>query len=108
MASYQSSSGKYHVFVWRDGLRRIGTLGGAAASTAGHPDVVNEVGQVVGSSATGRGRGHGFVWQDGKLTDLGTAGGIGSSAAAINEAGDIVGDRRTDDGADHAVLWRSK
>ena len=42
------------------------------------------------------------------MTDLGTAGGIGSSAAAINEAGDIVGERRTDDGADRAVLWRRR
>ena len=102
---YQSSSGKYQVFVWRDGMRRVGTLGGAQAQASAHPGTVNEAGQVVGWSATRKRTTHAFVWQDGKLTDLGTAGGIASSAAAINEGGDIVGERRTADGADHAVLW---
>ena len=57
--------------------------------------------KVVGISITSIGESHGFVWQSGTMTDLGTYGGSGVSAAnAINDAGQIVGNSG---GA--AVLW---
>ena len=46
---------------------------------------------VVGWSATASGVPHAFRWQNGVMTDLGTLGGMHSSAEAINSDGVIVG-----------------
>ncbi len=40
------------------------------------------------------------------MVDLGTLGGLNSSAMDINNHGDIVGHSELADGATHAVLWR--
>jgi probable HAF family extracellular repeat protein len=84
----------------------LGTLGG----TFGEPNALNNKGQVVGDSdLAGDMIADAFLWDGGKLTDLGTLpGGIGSSAWWINDTGDIVGGSFTANPSSpfHAVLWR--
>jgi probable HAF family extracellular repeat protein len=66
---------------------------------------VNNRGQVVGSSSTTSGVQHAFIWEDGTVIDLGTLGGLFSSARAINKRGQIVGVAEDANGDDRAVLW---
>ena len=55
--------------------------GGGADAVA-----INERGQVIGDSfPVGHGSSHAVVWQNGKLTDLGTLGGAESVTSAINK-----------------------
>jgi probable HAF family extracellular repeat protein len=48
---------------------------------------------------------HGFFWDRGVLTDLGTLGGTNASGNWINDAGDVVGVSQLSDGTFHAFLW---
>jgi RNA polymerase sigma factor (sigma-70 family) len=52
---------------------------------------LNNLGQVVGSVDSKIYETHGFLWADGKTTDLGTFGAKKCIATGINDAGDIVG-----------------
>jgi probable HAF family extracellular repeat protein len=94
----------------------LGTLGGSFSFAI----AINNKGQVIGFSETdeldpntGFPFVHGFLWEDGVLTDLGTLGGPNSFAIAINERGQIVGQAETPD-ADpnfgfpilHSFLWQ--
>jgi probable HAF family extracellular repeat protein len=70
------------------------------------PADINDRGQVVGQR-TVDGRQHAVLWEDGRLTDLGTLGGDSSRAIAVNERGQVLGVSRSADGTDHAFLWTS-
>ena len=48
---------------------------------------------------------HAFLWQKGKVTDLGTLGGAESTAKAINDYGQIVGDSGLKESVAHAFLY---
>lgn len=87
-------------------VRALGTLGGSSS----YPADINNRGQIVGHSYTKREQeDHAFLWQNGKMTDLGTLPGMKTSGAvAINERGQIVGWSKTKDGHDRAVLWTLK
>jgi probable HAF family extracellular repeat protein len=51
---------------------------------------------------------HAFLWQNGVMTDLGTSGGIFSSASGINDVGQVVGmEYNTTDWIEHALLWQN-
>jgi len=74
---------------------------------------INNRGQVVGSGPVAGGHEHAMLWQNGKVTDLGTLGGPGSIALAINDRGQVVGNADTNkkdrNGAwiPHAFLWQN-
>src|SRR6266849_5364546 len=81
----------------------LGTLGRRYRDSGA--SAINERGQVVGASGTASGKQHAFLWQNGKMTDLGTLGGRGSHPRAINGRGQVVGDSATASGKQHAFLW---
>jgi probable HAF family extracellular repeat protein len=90
-------------------LTDLGTFGGKGSVAAD----INDRGQIVGFADTTRRNeagviSHGFLWQDGRLRDLGTLHGNDSSyAEAINERGQIVGySSSTED--DYGVLWQNE
>jgi probable HAF family extracellular repeat protein len=95
----------------------ISTLGGPSAHGPGNGpggQLINNSGQVAGTADTSAGCCHGFRWQGGVLTDLGTLpGGNGSDTSAINARGWISGgsgtsavDPLTGSSTEHAVLWK--
>jgi probable HAF family extracellular repeat protein len=81
---------------YHGGVTDLGDLGGNAIAFE-----VNDPGQVVGSSGTPSGVVHGFLWERGTLTDLGTLRPID-----INNGGDILGSITAEGGWVHAALWR--
>lgn len=100
-------------FVWRDGVMRdLGTLGGPDAQSY----VQNQRGQIAGwsdtgytpNAATGFPTIDPFLWQNGRLTDLGSLGGTIGQVNWLNDRGDVVGisDMAGDQNA-HPFLWES-
>src|SRR5262249_7117681 len=68
--------------------RSLGTLGGDTSYAHG----INDAGQVVGTSLDAAGQWRGFLWQNGRLHDLGLPAGYGScNPVGINAAGPVVG-----------------
>ncbi len=81
----------------------LGTLGGNSVA-----EDINDHGQIVGSSAIGSGSTHPFLWQDGKMLDLGILAGFDySGAGEINNEGQVVGTAVTADYASwRGYLWQ--
>jgi len=86
----------------------LGTLAGDDVQSEARG--INDRGQVVGTSVAPDGQFHGFVWRDGRMTDLGIAFPDvmnGSGATDINDNGLIVGHSAVAADTVHAVLWTS-
>jgi probable HAF family extracellular repeat protein len=88
----------------------LGTLGGTNANVGSLALVINNKGQVAGTSnLAGDVKFHAFLWDRGTLLDLGTLGGSFSTTFWINDAGDVVGwAATTGDKFAHAALWRKR
>ena len=83
----------------------LGTFG--ARWTSGSAAAVNARGQVVGTNGTAEGKQHAFLWQNGKMRDLGTLGGRDSGASAINASGQVIGTSLTSKPQHvHAFIWK--
>ncbi len=85
-------------------MRDLGTFRGEGRSVA---NSLNDQGQIVGVSSIAIEEAHAFLWQNGKMTDLGTLGGTFSEANGINEQGQVVGWSDTRDDETHAFLWQN-
>ena len=76
-------------------MQDLGTLGGTDAAAF----LLNERGQVGGAaftnstpnSITGFPTLHPFLWEDGKMTDLGTLGGTNGGPSGLNNRGQVIG-----------------
>jgi len=95
-------------WIWRNGVRV--SLGLKGSGTA-----INRKGHVVGSYLTGEWYNaglaivpvqHAFVWQDEKMTDLGTFGGLNSYASSINNSDQVVGVADSSQGR-QTFLWQN-
>jgi probable HAF family extracellular repeat protein len=94
----------YHAVLWSGGvITYLGTLGG----TYSNASEVNDSAVVTGTSQTGGGQDHGFVWTALQgMQDIGTLGGSSSGAGSINAIGQVVGQSQiAGDTAWHAFLF---
>jgi probable HAF family extracellular repeat protein len=103
IGSSRTRSDADHAVLWENGkMRDLGTFGGPGSE----PTAINDKGQVIGSADTevmgNEGNHpdyipHAFIWQSGKMRDLGTLGGSGRSSVSgsgawgVNERGQVVG-----------------
>ena len=108
-----TASGAQRAFLWQGGkMSDLGMLGKPSADSLRQriPEsegvAINDRGQVVGTSWTAGGARHAFLWEQGRMRDLGALGGGQSSAEAINNAGQVVGSSRTRDDP-HVFLWQN-
>jgi probable HAF family extracellular repeat protein len=84
-----------HPFVWRDGkmLDLVADAPpGMFGGTYGIASALNNRGQVTGTmNLTGDTTWHSFFWEEGAIRDLGTLGGINTTAIWLNRASHVVG-----------------
>src|ERR1700747_3386215 len=108
-----SGNPEFHAVLWEnDKIHDLGTLGG----TASFATVLNDHSQVIGEalnsvpdplSILGLGDGttlaqtRAFLWERGKMHDLGTLGGPDSWAMFVNDRGQVAGTSYTTDVVDH-------
>ena len=90
-----------HAFLWTDadGMVDLGVLPGTTSSEA---SLINDAGEVAGTSGT-----RAFIWQSGTMQDLGTLGGSSAAPRDLGEGGHVVGQSTTAGGVPHAFRWIS-
>lgn len=109
-----NASGGERAFLWEGGhMRDLETLPGFRCSVA---TAINNRGQVVGRAYNPPSGdldvllwpSHAFLWESGKMRDLGVPPGYKSSRAyGINEQGQVVGWAGTADGTRKAFVWQA-
>jgi probable HAF family extracellular repeat protein len=79
------------------------------AISPGRATAINDLGQVVGRTAPSQGVYHGYLWQNGVLTNLGMmpVSGHPTQATAINNNGQVVGYGFAQDGNVHPFVWQN-
>jgi 6-phosphogluconolactonase len=96
--------GNTHAFVdFGSGLLDIGTLGGVNSEGTG----IDNLGIVVGISATASGASHLFSYFQGHMYDLGTAAGVSFGNAIVNDLGEILAISGSPGGLGVSYLWRN-
>ena len=100
-----------HAVLWQNGAARdLGTLGGPDSDAL----MVNASGQIAGMSmtnftvngTTGQPTTDPFLWENGKMIDIGTLGGTFGYPNVLNSRGQIVGASDVaGDVAEHPFLW---
>jgi probable HAF family extracellular repeat protein len=100
-----------HAVLWRDGaITDLGTLGGPDSLAI----FVNNSGEIAGQSltdsvvnpSTGQPTQHPFLWQKGKMIDLGTLGGTLGFSTGLNNRGQVIGLMNiAGDVTFHGFLW---
>ncbi|WP_344952365.1 DUF3466 family protein [Sphaerisporangium flaviroseum] len=111
---FRSQGSPVRAVMWKKGkLRDLGTLGGSSDqkwSTEAEANAINDKGQVVGTALPSTGNPlHGFIWQDGRMTDLGSLGGGTEATVAqdINERTQITGWSQNAAGQTNAFVWEA-
>lgn len=87
-------------WVWEDGVMHSLKLPTPSEAVA-----VNDLGVIAGSATFVPNEFHACTVSK-QVTDLGTLGGVWSTAYAINNFGDVVGSAHTREYENHACLWR--
>lgn len=95
--------------VWKDGSRQ--SLGDLGPSGSGSTAIaINNGGEIVGVSSglalNGSGVIRAVIWQSGAIRDIGTLGGLNSTANGLNNHGDVVGWAELGDQTTAAFIWR--
>ncbi len=105
--------------LWQNGVAKdLGTLGGTDANAR----FINNQGQIVGHSYTINSLPnpvphcgdtpltvHAFIWENGKMMDLGTLGGSCAFAFALNNNGQVVGQANiAGDDESHPFIWQQE
>jgi probable HAF family extracellular repeat protein len=70
------------------------------------PFAINNLGQICGQIAVTSIRAHACIWTNGSVTDLGTLGGVSSTAKNINDAGEVIGYSDMAGGCRRAFVWK--
>ncbi|GID29829.1 hypothetical protein [Paractinoplanes brasiliensis] len=94
--------GLQRAVLWRRGhIVDLGDLG----SGSSYASAINDRGQIVGTSWTADGEPRGFIWQHGRMRDLGVGG--FTQPLDINNKGQVVGwSGRGVEGPQYAFLWQ--
>src|SRR5215217_3172364 len=70
-SAYAATSSENRLVSQQLSIKDLGTLGGGYSYDS-YANGINDLGQVVGESRTASSRAHAFLWQNGKMRDLGT------------------------------------
>lgn len=95
-------TGTVAVLYSNGSMINLGTIDGGTSAVA---NGINAAGVVIGNSDTSASDEHGFVYQNGTMTDVGTLGGPNSSVNAINDNGEIAGSSQDAADTSHPFIY---